>query len=116
MARNTCFKCGSTRFVIKHHTSYNPEVIVDCCRSCHKKIHDRVRKEGACKYTVEEVKKLSDKSSHKRQEQIRIHFYENMLQNVRLSEVICLNPKTGTLTISSDFISTSGKHVYTEEI
>lgn len=34
-----CFMCGTNKNIIKHHTSYEPEEIVDCCRSCHLKIH-----------------------------------------------------------------------------
>ena len=36
----SCSKCGSDRYVIKHHTSYHPPITVDICRSCHKKIHN----------------------------------------------------------------------------
>lgn len=60
-----CFKCGKEGGIIyKHHTSYNPEVLVDCCISCHSKIHHRIRKENTCSIPVDEVAKLSSRSSY----------------------------------------------------
>ncbi len=40
----SCFQCGATEQLIKHHISYNPESIVDCCLSCHRKIHQKLSK------------------------------------------------------------------------
>lgn len=37
-----CFSCGKNKETIKHHTSYEPEEVVDCCRSCHAIIHARI--------------------------------------------------------------------------
>lgn len=78
----TCFKCGLSDNVelellnrqgtyleikpmkfVKHHISYNPEVVVDCCNSCHTKIHHRLRKEGKCKIPAKELALLSQKSN-----------------------------------------------------
>lgn len=34
-----CVFCGSTKNVIKHHASYEPEIIQHLCRSCHRREH-----------------------------------------------------------------------------
>jgi len=34
-----CEICSSPRFLVKHHISYEPEVIQILCRSCHSKLH-----------------------------------------------------------------------------
>ncbi len=42
-----CETCGSIKNIINHHTSYEPEIIIPLCHSCHTKIHvkNRVKKE-----------------------------------------------------------------------
>jgi hypothetical protein len=37
MIKCTC--CGSTEQIQKHHTSYNPPIIIPLCRKCHQKQH-----------------------------------------------------------------------------
>lgn len=40
--KSNCVVCGKDldyNSVIKHHVNYNPEKIIDVCRSCHLKIH-----------------------------------------------------------------------------
>lgn len=34
-----CASCGSTANVIMHHLSYDPEIKVPLCLSCHRKVH-----------------------------------------------------------------------------
>jgi len=34
-----CDLCGDTENVDGHHISYEPEEVVDLCRSCHQKVH-----------------------------------------------------------------------------
>ena len=114
METTKCFKCGSTRFVIKHHTSYNPEIIVDCCRSCHATIHHRVRKEGACKFSVKQVERLSMNSSNKRSIK-SLHFSETVAPNVLLYEDIEYNKNTGNIYVYSWFIGNHAK-LHQEEI
>lgn len=95
--KNKCFKCGIkegtlketlnhfgnfkrmiTIKLINHHISYDPEVIVLCCRSCHNKIHITLRKEGKCIIPPIILRKLNSKSEcskqilqkhHKKQQQ-----------------------------------------------
>ena len=115
MEHPKCFKCGSDRFVIKHHISYNPEKIVDCCRSCHQTIHHRVRKEGSCKYTVKEVERMSMKSSRNRS--IDDIIFTNVLgKNVLFYEQIMYNKNTGNISTSSWFTANHGKQLIYEEI
>jgi len=101
--------------VIKHHTSYNPEVIVDCCRSCHKKIHDRVRKEDACKYSPKETAIISKRLHHKRVSK-QISFYEEMMPGVRLMEQIELNLNNGNVYYTSFFTPYGRYNMHSEEI
>ena len=39
-----CNYCGSAERIIKHHTSYHPEIIVPCCLSCHREMHHQLPK------------------------------------------------------------------------
>lgn len=36
---NPCVVCKENRAEQKHHLSYNPELIIDVCKSCHEEIH-----------------------------------------------------------------------------
>lgn len=36
---STCYDCGGTEPDVIHHVSYNPEVTVPVCYSCHSTIH-----------------------------------------------------------------------------
>lgn len=115
MEQTKCFKCGSTRFVIKHHTSYNPEVVVDCCRSCHSIIHHGVRKEGKCKYTVKQVERLSMNSSNKRSIS-KMNFTETLMPQVLLYEQIEYNKSTGNVYVYSWIHSNNGIQIHQEDI
>lgn len=115
-----CFKCGTTEgFIIKHHTSYDLEVIVDCCVPCHKKIHNRVRREKKCKYSVDEVNRLSTNSSnlraHKKYLQ-RIFYTEGMMANVVFIEEINYNINSGSVGYHASFQGTNRKHIWIEDI
>lgn len=35
----TCAVCGSEKQLQRHHVSYEPEMIIDLCKQCHKKLH-----------------------------------------------------------------------------
>lgn len=102
-----CFKCGTTEgTIIKHHLSYNPEVIVDCCMSCHTTIHKRIRKENSCRLSVEETNKLSQKSSKRRYEKkaLRcIHFNEKLEDHIKIHDILRYNILNGTVSWYSYF-------------
>ncbi len=70
---NKCFKCGTSESLINHHISYSPPKSVICCRSCHRKIHHRIRKENKCPLSVEKVKEISTKLSLMRPESKKKH-------------------------------------------
>ncbi len=124
-----CFKCGieegtliENRIhhkgegfypvqIIKHHISYAPEVVVDCCWSCHKKIHHMVRKKNACSLSVKEVARLSGLSSkerYRKNKEQRLQFATRIMTNVCLQECISY-AKTGDFNYTSFFRATGGK-------
>jgi len=124
----SCFKCGTSEGtmllrhgvlkptrIISHHISYIPEKIVDCCDSCHKKIHVRVRKENACPYSIEDVLKMTTKSSIKRTTR-PIEFYTQLAPDVRLEERIVYNINTGNVTCIASFFANHGAKLYKEDI
>jgi len=115
MEQPKCFKCGSDRFVIKHHISYNPEKIVDCCRKCHAIIHHNVRKNNICPISPEEVSRISKISSIRRC-QTNIKFGEPVGINAYIYEQITYNQHNRNVYISSWFESPSNIQLIQEEI
>ncbi len=121
-----CFKCGTEKGkIIKHHVNYSPEIIVDCCWSCHQKIHRKLRKNKLCPLSVENVHKISKKSSGIRNAnkyyinklKTAKKNYNNILKyldlsekiapNIQLFERIRYNLITGNLNYQSYFHSNS---------
>lgn len=116
-----CVKCGSTRFVVHHHVRYEPEEIILVCRVCHQNIHIRVRKEGKCPYTPDEVKVMSSRLAaqrwgrahpdrrnalirvYRKQYRQRMVFHESVGLGWSIREEISFNTKTGTVTVSVGF-------------
>jgi len=115
-----CFKCGTVEgTIIKHHIKYEPEIIVDCCQSCHKKIHNRVRKEGSCKYSIEETNELSHLSSNRRynnKSHSQIVFDEVVTPQVSFQEHILYNINTGCVSYAAYFKANNGKKLWMEDI
>jgi len=37
--KDLCYFCKSNKFLIAHHISYLPEIIIYLCKSCHRRIH-----------------------------------------------------------------------------
>lgn len=64
-----CEKCGSDKNVIHHHEKYleihGVEKIVMLCKSCHFKLHQKLRKEGKCNISVIELNKISSRACSK---------------------------------------------------
>jgi len=110
-----CFKCGTTEgTIIKHHIDYNNEYIVDCCRSCHKLIHNSIRKNNLCPLSVKETEKRSLKSARKR---CRVkwyvfNFYETLSQNILLFEQLYYNKLTGGIRLDSTFVGNNGIKIH----
>jgi hypothetical protein len=137
-----CFKCGKTEaetVMLTHHTKYFPEEIVDCCNSCHQKIHKRLRKENKCSLSVSEIRKLSIDSNHRRRKgdkkvldyskqyyqnhkdhQLkypkentrRICFSDVLEPNTQLLEAIYVNDTTGYVSYYSEFHCCHGYHLF----
>ena len=101
--------------IISHHIRYDPEIIVDCCDSCHKKIHVRIRKDNACPYSIKDIQKMTTKSSIKRTTK-HIEFYDQLAPDVRLMERIVYNLNTGNVYCTISFFANHGASLYTEEI
>lgn len=130
MIRLKCFKCGieegtlqklsrnrrGRARIIVHHISYNPEVVVNCCYSCHVKIHKQIRKDNRCPFSVEIIDRLSRLSSMKRSNKHYkgIHFYDTVCKNVRLHEILRYNLHTGNIYYSAGFRSDHG-HILLEK-
>jgi hypothetical protein len=106
----TCFKCGSTKSIVVHHLSYNPEKTVFCCKSCHVKIHLNVRKLNLCPLSIKETNRLSHNSSNKRA--IRyMKFIETIDTNITLQEHIFYNILTGNVGVGIYFYPNHGKRL-----
>ena len=97
-----CFNCGTDTNLIKHHLSYEPEIMVDCCYPCHCNIHQhkRIDRTGLMSVSCDDLK-ISHKSSTKR-------YHDQTTQLIdftdgRLKETIRYNNETGTVSYSSRF-------------
>ena len=138
-----CHKCGCTdKELIHHHRSYEPEEIVMVCRSCHKYIHNRLRKEGLCTIPPSEIHRMSrfsnntlklnsirQKSEHgiilskKINKKFReVHnqhdfrFYETLLPNIRMLERIRILDDGLQIISWSGFLPGHGKKLYLIDI
>ena len=114
-----CEKCGSTKNLIHHHEKYlelhGKEKIIILCHSCHKKLHNRLRKEGKCNIPVKKLKKISNKSYVKKNKEY-ITFTETMMTNVQLQEMITYNKKSGSINYSSSFEANNGKKLWYHDV
>jgi len=113
-----CFKCGTNAEVV-HHVSYIPDKVVPCCHVCHNEIHRRIRKEGKCAFSVEEVEKMSRKSTWKRSNinrkpqiadyakrfQTKLDFLNKLDAHIYHREHLNYNVKTGNVYVHCDFMT-----------
>ena len=108
-----CHKCGcNNKKLIHHHKSYEPQVIVLMCHSCHQKLHKKLRKECKCQISTNELNKMSINASNKTYHKNNIgelYFYETMMSNVKLHERIQYNYQSGNITYTTAFEGTNGK-------
>jgi len=111
MKLQPCFKCGKETAYFQHHISYKPEVLAYCCMSCHKKLHNKLRREGKCKIPSTELEKIriqcasvkNRENNYHKQTRSILNFYENMMPYVSLNEMISYNNKTGNVSITVGF-------------
>ena len=137
-----CHKCGRTDIpLIHHHKSYNPEIIVMVCRSCHQLLHKKLRASGKCNVPADELRRISNNSKHRLKRIIKysktergkkvhnratkkyaeVHnrfnwfFYEKMMSHVQLRELITIYDRGRIVGFSSGFYATNGlKIMYIE--
>jgi len=85
------------------------------CESCHKKVHIQARKECRCKYTPDELNRLSSNSTKRRNRDMltkRKNLYtETLMPFVRLSENVRICLSTGKISVESYFIAGHGKQI-----
>lgn len=116
-----CHKCKCTdKKLIHHHKSYNPEIIVMMCMSCHKKLHAKLRREGTCQIPTDELEKLSHSSKHSKNRECvyhknncdQIEFTKTVMLYVQLRECLRYNYKTGNVSYWTGFRATGSKKLY----
>jgi len=39
IGEENCYFCGTNKELVEHHISYNPQIVVTLCHSCHSKFH-----------------------------------------------------------------------------
>lgn len=114
-----CHKCGCTdRRLFHHHRSYEPEEIVMVCMSCHKLLHNKLRREGKCNISPYELSKKSIQSENNRLNNLKrikkygiIHnkfdftFDTILIPYTRLREGIRVWENGTTITFYSNFMS-----------
>jgi len=105
--------------LVQHHVKYKEihgeDVIVLMTRSEHKKLHNRLRREGKCNIPAIKLHTISNKA-HKRtlsnkikqreyesKSRIRMTFTENVGKNVSLYEIIDYNIHTNNFCYVSGF-------------
>lgn len=90
----------------------------------HRRLHNRLRREGKCNVSPEELNKISIRA-HRRTKKCKenrvayckknleqIYFDERMMIGIRLREVLAYNHKTGLVSISSFFIPNNKKELF----
>ena len=108
MEENKCFKCGDTEGLILHHLSYNPEVVVSCCHSCHKSIHIKIRTNGLCPLSVSDVHLVSTRLSNKRIQQ-KMTFYDKIETGYYIQDQLVYNTRNGNVYYNSCFRLSRGR-------
>ena len=114
-----CQKCGKKAVLIRHHVKYveihGCEIIIMICRSCHTKLHNKLRNEGLCKISPIELakysKKSTDKEYHKKNYYLKRLTCKTIDKNIQLFETLQYNKKTDTITITSCFQGNNGKKI-----
>lgn len=132
--------------LIEHHTKYKEIHGIDetiwMTPSEHRNLHNRLRAEGKCNISSEELKKISisatGRTEKNKQQQVEFHrtekyrqyysdrakklknnwlvFDEILAPNIKLREQISYYYKTGTVTVSSGFYGNHGIKIPTIQI
>ena len=104
-----CEKCGSTKYIVNHHLKYKEihgfDKTILLCRSCHKILHNKIRKEGLCGVSPEEINKYSCRASkefnRKKIKLQRIDFTIGMEADIALHELLEYDYQTGKIIFKS---------------
>lgn len=131
--------------LIQHHTKYEEihgvDKIVLMTPSNHRLLHNRLRKEGRCNISTKELNRIATRAHgrtekgklahrksnqsavskksqrrYKRENEQNISFHETLMPNVRLSEQLRYNNKTGNVMWSVYFQAGHGKKLLNIEV
>ena len=100
--------------LVRHHVKYKEihgvDVVVLMEQSEHKKLHNRLRREGKCNIPVSELKKISDNGSavfratrYAKNYIKEKSFSKTVYKKVSVRNTVRYNTKTGAVTIYSRF-------------
>jgi len=110
-----CHKCGEEKMVRDHHIhGYKDEhkdEVVPYCYSCDRKAHNKARREGKCKLSSKETKRLSNNSQRRRSCKTKMLSYETLIPNVRFFEQVRIDLNTGHINVASYFHANHGKKI-----
>ena len=110
-----CERCGSDENIIHHHVKYlelhDIEEIILLCKSCHQKLHNKLRRDNKCGIFPDDLNTLSYNSTngkHRRYEYGKINvsfirFDDYMIPGIFHREKISYNKKTGNVYVSCFF-------------
>ena len=108
-----CQKCGKEKIVRDHHLNgygkgYEDEV-APYCQSCDMKAHNKAKREGGCKLTHVEVKRIGHNSYGRRCSKKMMLPSAVLEPNIQLFEQIIVNINTEHINICSYFSGRNGK-------
>ena len=122
---------GAKNGLIEHHIKYKEihgyDKTVWLTWSEHKRLHIRLRKEGKCQVSPDELKVISSKAymrtskykhlacrlSRDRTHETRKHFTKSLAPNISLFTDILYYINTGNVSVTSYFHSSHGKRLIT---
>lgn len=118
---------SGNNILVEHHIKYKEIHGVDetiwITKSQHIALHKRLRREGICNFSPEELQKISDSAYHRtpkykiyknkymRQSIQRIDFSETMGYGIKLCDGLTYNLKTGSVGWYAYFRAEKGKKV-----
>ena len=119
-----CKYCETTKNLIHHHVKYKElhgvDKIIILCRSCHGKLHKKLRRNGNCNILPKKLRRIFNNAQQRlpelrkyKDEYIKefletIEFHTTMYNNCQLRERIIYNNKTGNVSFNSGFKDKNG--------
>jgi len=113
-----CSYCDSNSNIDHHHTKYkeihDEENIILLCRSCHKKLHNKLRKENKCIIDPKEIVKFSkesDYNKHYTKRNITTKTFNIHIDKcVAVKEIITYDVYLDKIYIRSNFVAPTCKN------